>query len=340
MSEIVSVDGAGEWTEAFRNHKDSNIVLFNDSGNEHTQSKYNDYIKVYITMEPSPRALPCDKWVHCCRTPGTYYYPYYALSFVERTDKPEELLNRVHYPKTKFCAFMYNQRHEHREDLFRKLSSYKQVDGLSKSCSTMPVQPSLFRPFDNAVERYKPYKFVISCENSIQPGYITEKIISAMLANTIPIYWGTQDISTHFNPKSFIQVTRDDAWIQRVIELDNNDDLYRQMQNEPWFVDNKLNTFLRPDFDPLERMTLQADIDKINENNSSQNIQNTEKQQPDTEKTNTEDATQIQIQTSSDDWTLVLIILIICVVVIFCVGTYFYYRTPTGIKFGKPIKHK
>jgi hypothetical protein len=182
MVDIVSVDGAGDWTKAFRNHKDSNIVVFNDSGNEHNQSKYDGYIKVYVTMEPSPRAVPCDKWVHCSLTPGTYYYPYYALNFFERRHKPEDLLKRIDYPKTKFCAFMYHQIHEHREKLFHKLSFYKQVDGLSKSCATQTDEYPQGNPFDNAVERYKPYKFVIACENSIKLGYITEKITSQMMS--------------------------------------------------------------------------------------------------------------------------------------------------------------
>ena len=34
------------------------------------------------------------------------------------------------------------------------------------------------------------HKFNIAFENSSYPGYVTEKITDAFIANTIPIYWG------------------------------------------------------------------------------------------------------------------------------------------------------
>ena len=41
----------------------------------------------------------------------------------------------------------------------------------------------------------KPYKFSIAFENAWYPGYTSEKIVTSMLAGTIPIYWGNPDIS-------------------------------------------------------------------------------------------------------------------------------------------------
>ena len=37
-------------------------------------------------------------------------------------------------------------------------------------------------------------KFIISMENSIGDTYITEKVLHGLLADTIPIYWGTNNI--------------------------------------------------------------------------------------------------------------------------------------------------
>ena len=59
---------------------------------------------------------------------------------------------------------------------------------------------------DCAVELYKSYQFVLTSENQIQFGYITEKPFNALLAGAIPIYVGTSEIKQILNPKCFIYV--------------------------------------------------------------------------------------------------------------------------------------
>lgn len=36
------------------------------------------------------------------------------------------------------------------------------------------------------------YKFTIAFENQSYPGYVTEKIADALMAGTVPIYWGAR----------------------------------------------------------------------------------------------------------------------------------------------------
>ena len=43
---------------------------------------------------------------------------------------------------------------------------------------------------DASALRYRPYKFAVTMENALVPGYVTEKPIAALLADTIPIYFG------------------------------------------------------------------------------------------------------------------------------------------------------
>lgn len=57
-------------------------------------------------------------------------------------------------------------------------------------------------------EVYNKYNFVVAMENAQKDGYITEKIVNAYEANSIPIYWGSSDLAKkYFNPKSFIDVS-------------------------------------------------------------------------------------------------------------------------------------
>lgn len=77
------------------------------------------------------------------------------------------------------------------------------------------------------------YKFTIAFENSMLPGYTTEKLFDCFKAGTIPIYWGNPEVTRDVNPKAFINCNdygNDfDAVIQRVKEIDQDDDCYMKM---------------------------------------------------------------------------------------------------------------
>jgi hypothetical protein len=69
---------------------------------------------------------------------------------------------------------------------------------------------------------------------------VTEKIMHAFGAGCIPIYWGTQDVLMDFNPKAFINANDYKTFegvIERIKEIDNNDELYLDMVNQPIFSD-------------------------------------------------------------------------------------------------------
>jgi len=107
--------------------------------------------------------------------------------------------------------------------------------------------------FMDSVHEKKPYKFSIAFENACHTGYNTEKIISSMLANTIPIYWGDNEISKYYNPESFINCndyeTFDDV-VKKVIELDQDDEKYLNVLRRSWKTDNQIQ-FLQTQKDNL-----------------------------------------------------------------------------------------
>ena len=92
------------------------------------------------------------------------------------------------------------------------------------------------------------YKFNISFANGIASGYADEKIVEPMFVNSIPIYWGNPDIFKDFNPASFVNYhdyENDDAVINEIIRIDQNDDIYRSYLKQPWFNNNTLNQYVR-----------------------------------------------------------------------------------------------
>jgi hypothetical protein len=96
------------------------------------------------------------------------------------------------------------------------------------------------------IEFLKRYKFNIAFENTSLPGYTTEKIVEPMAARCLPIYWGNPLIDREFNPKSFLNYfdfRDEDALIEKIIELDESDALYRQYMTAPYFHQNRPNEF-------------------------------------------------------------------------------------------------
>jgi len=57
---------------------------------------------------------------------------------------------------------------------------------------------------DQAVMLFAPYKFVIAGENSFAAGFVTEKLINPVLAGSVPIYLGPQDVGAIFNVARFV----------------------------------------------------------------------------------------------------------------------------------------
>jgi len=84
------------------------------------------------------------------------------------------------------------------------------------------------------------YKFTIAFENSVLPGYVTEKIFEPLAAGSIPLYFGDESVKLDFNPKAFINV-RDfknfSEALRYVEEVDKNEDLYNSYLTQPIFED-------------------------------------------------------------------------------------------------------
>jgi hypothetical protein len=88
----------------------------------------------------------------------------------------------------------------------------------------------------------KGYKFSIAMENSSSKGYTTEKIISSLEAHTVPIYWGDPAVTEQINPAAIINCndySSFDEVIERVKEIDSNDELWLDMVTQPLQTDEQ-----------------------------------------------------------------------------------------------------
>lgn len=143
----------------------------------------------------------------------------------------------------KFCIFINsNSNATQRIEFCKKLMEYKHVDCPGAVLNNCPrVDPLYFtHEFRNHLRQYK---FMICFENSDYRGYFTEKPMNAYLGDTVPIYWSNPESQEFFNEKSMVLLKEfnDDAVqtaIQRIKELDSNDELYLQTLREPLLKNN------------------------------------------------------------------------------------------------------
>ena len=222
-------------------------LFFSCFGNEHL--KY-DCTRIFYTPENvRPNFNRCDYAFSFdyptnernYRLPIYRRWPEYKQLFVSR--EPE----RIASENRGFCSFIVsNSFAKERIKISYLLSSYKKVDsgGRFQNNIGFPIQTGV----ENKLNWMRNYKFSITFENSSYPGYTTEKLMHALITNTIPIYWGNPLVAQDFNPKAFINCFDFDSFedvVEKVKEIDNDDDLYKEYLSQPYLKDNLETDFCK-----------------------------------------------------------------------------------------------
>lgn len=246
--------------EILADPKDADYVFFSVFGDEHWFLSP-DKIKIFYTGENiCPDFNACDyavgfEWFvfgdRYLRMPNYYatrFHREQTALFEKRYEDAES--NRLQYNwavNRKFCSFVVSNGDGNpiRRQLFEAISRYKPVDSGGRWMNNVGG------PVEDKIAFESDHKFSIACENSSHPGYTTEKIVEAFAARTIPIYWGDPEICKVFNPKAFINVMdypSIDAVVQRVKELDENEEAYIDMLKESamqnpveYSIENQMN---------------------------------------------------------------------------------------------------
>ena len=83
-----------------------------------------------------------------------------------------------------------------------------------------------YRSFEKKSDGLARYRFSVVIENSREENYFTEKLLDAILCNTIPIYWGCPNISQFFDTDGMV-ICHSLEEIQNAIQ-GANEELYQQ----------------------------------------------------------------------------------------------------------------
>lgn len=106
--------------------------------------------------------------------------------------------------RTKKAAIFSSHMIEPRESIFRQISSVIQVDGFGRAFNKQINNHNESGFFKEDILR--DYMFCLCPENSMYPGYYTEKIPESFAAGCIPVGWADQNLMVDFRAGSFINL--------------------------------------------------------------------------------------------------------------------------------------
>ena len=210
-------------------------LFYSGFGYEHL--KY-DCIRIFFTGECyTPNFNECDYALAFDRLSfGDRYLRLPLYNIFQYKPEYEQLKNRPIFTeddlkaKKGFCSFVVSNcfADDVRAVFYDKLSQYKTVASGGRFRNNIGGAVADKKKFQSE------YKFAIAFENTSYDGYCTEKLMEAFAAGAVPIYWGDPGVVKDFNPESFINAhdyNSFDEVVERVKEIDNNDDLYIKMRN-------------------------------------------------------------------------------------------------------------
>jgi len=232
--------------------EDSDIIICSIFGQEHHKYYNSKKIILFSGENIRPNYQTYDKSISFdfdsyenrnIRIPLWYYY--IDWFDVKSYGNPEYLIpvdylyNENEFSKkekNKFCCTVFSASHYSRFQMMNTLNTYKNVDGYGKVHNNRIPDGGKVK-----MDIISDYKFSICFENSIYPGYFTEKLLHAKIAGTIPIYnsHGTmnedfnKDCCLNLNISSFQEI------LELVKEIDSNDKLYKSYIEQPLFT-NKI----------------------------------------------------------------------------------------------------
>ncbi|MBP2682129.1 MAG: putative biosynthesis related glycosyltransferase [Deltaproteobacteria bacterium] len=231
------------------------VLVYSNTGHLH---KLYSCKKVFWTSESlRPDFEVCDYAVTCfyIDDPRHLRLPCYVTGSgaapADLLKTPGEV-DAVARSERKFCSFIItndNRRKAGRRiDFFHKLGRYKWVDSAGRALNNigeaLPLGTRIKRDFNAG------YKFHLCFENRSLDGYTTEKLVDAMWARCIPIYWGNPLVGKEFNKRSFLHRNdygSDEEFIEKIVEIDRDEGKYRAMLAEPYFPDDRPNEFYDED---------------------------------------------------------------------------------------------
>ena len=136
-----------------------------------------------------------------------------------------------------------------RGDFFKRLSQYKRVESPGSYLNNMDDGMTVNWKDSSKTDFQRKCKFTLCFESTKHAGFVTEKITDAFYADTIPVYFGSEEVFSIFNREAFIYCPSREAFeetAEKIVALDQDDSAFLRMLNQPVF---------NPEFDYEKHMS-------------------------------------------------------------------------------------
>ncbi len=123
---------------------------------------------------------------------------------VRKEIKRKNESEKVEVNNGKAASMVYSNNVDHRKKIFDELSQKLNIDSAGPYLNNMENNWTVPKGRQPLIKFMSRYKFYLAVENSRHVGYLTEKLYNALLADTIPVYWGDPNASEVFNSEAFL----------------------------------------------------------------------------------------------------------------------------------------
>jgi len=145
------------------------------------------------------------------RIPNGIFFPLGTTWVPEWRDLP---LDKTHMTSLIASAKRDSEGHK----LRHAIADWAQGDGRD-----VDIMGRGYKPFDRKSEGLAPYRYSVVIENVREPNYFSEKLVDAVLCNTVPIYWGCPNLDRFMNPDGIIQCSSADEIKQAIKQASDAD---------------------------------------------------------------------------------------------------------------------
>lgn len=115
--------------------------------------------------------------------------------------------------KVKMCSLIASPKRSQEGHLLRHaIADRIMADGLE-----IDLMGGGYAPFKHKADGLAPYRYSLVIENVAERNYFTEKLIDAVLCDTVPIYWGCPNISDFLDTSGMV-ICKGEADLRRAID--------------------------------------------------------------------------------------------------------------------------
>jgi len=204
-ADVIIFSVFGDKNKHYANHKK---IAYTGENVAHDKLPEHDFAFSFSPTKDNNYRLPLWVWYIDWWNKKTYTNPKDLV--------PKEWLTPATNPfyknikdRRKFCATIFSNPVMSRFEAIHNISEIARVDNYGRYGNKIPQGEQA------KYDLLSQYKFNLCFENSLAEGYVTEKLFQALIAGTIPIYWGDDYAWTDFSAP-FIKHEQWDSTIEQI----------------------------------------------------------------------------------------------------------------------------